>query len=124
MVFLIYQQGVQNLTKHAICILILIFKRKTRYLKIKERGIIDPSTNVEYKGQNDIYRYANNIVCPKIYIGTQRFPSTSSRNTCRSIEVSENMTIYINLYNSRPFPDLRKSMRKVIDLIEHIGWHP
>ena len=107
MVFLIYEQGVQNLTKHAIHTLILIFKRKTRYLKINERGIIDPSNNMEYKGQNDSYRYANNIVCPKIYIGI-------------SIEVLENMTISINLYNSRPFPYLRKSMRKVINLIEHL----
>ena len=57
--------------------LILIFKRKSWYFKIKERGIIDPSNNMEYKGQNDSYRYANNIVCPKIYTGTQRFPSTS-----------------------------------------------
>jgi hypothetical protein len=112
------------LTKLAIHVLLLTLKGPTQYLKIKERGVTDPATNVQYKGQNDSYRNANHIVCPKIYIGAQCLPSTSSSNTCGSVEVSENRTISIYLYNSRPFPDLRKSMRKVIYPIELLGWHP
>jgi hypothetical protein len=101
MVLLIYQQGVENLTKVAIHTLLLTLKGPIQYLKIKERRITDPATNMQYKGQNDSYRNANHIVCPKIYIGTQCLPSTSSSNTCGSVEVSENMTsdrLYLSIY--------------------------